>query len=266
MTIGVCLKWVTPTPGDDDRFAGISPADAAALEWALCVGEARGEDVVVAALGPAAADSALREALAVGADRAVRIDAPTGTDSLHTAVALASVLADCRLVWCGDYSLDRGSGSVPGFLAAELSSVQALGLVEVALRDGGLEVVRRLDGGRRERLSLDDTDGPAVLSVEGSTARVRRASLRASLAARTATIETVPGASHAEIVPPALRPYRPRARVLPPPSGDAALDRLRVLTDAGAAGASRGETVELDPAAAAERIIAALVEWGELPA
>jgi electron transfer flavoprotein beta subunit len=268
MTLGVCVKWVTPTPGDDDRFAGISPADAAALEWALRVGESTGEDVLVVSLGPVAAEAALREAIASGADRAVRIDGASGVDSLHTAVALAAVLSDCRLVWCGDYSLDRGSGSVPAYLAAELHAVQALGLVDVAIRDdGGLDLVRRLDGGRREVLTVPaESSEPTVLSVEGSTARVRRASLRSTLAAQSARVEVVAGATTAEIVPPALRPFRPRARVLPAPAGDAALDRLRVLTDAGSAGATRGETVELDPAAAADRILATLAEWGEHPA
>lgn len=267
MTIGVCLKWVTPTPGDDDRFAGISPADAAALEWALRTGEAAGEEVLVVSLGPAASDAALREAIASGADRAVRIDGDPNVDSQHTAVALAAVLADCRIVWCGDYSLDRGSGSVPAYLAAEMQAVQALGLVDVTVRDdGGIDLVRRLDGGRREVLALPaDAPDPAVLSVEGSTARVRRASLRSTLAAQSARIEVVTGASTAEIVPPALRPFRPRARVLPAPAGQAALDRLRVLTDAGNAGASRGETVELDPPAAADRILEALTGWGEYP-
>jgi electron transfer flavoprotein beta subunit len=267
MTIGVCVKWVTPTPGDDDRFAGVSPADAAALEWALRIGEAAGEDVLVVSLGPPAADAALREAVASGADRAVRIDGASNVDSQHTAVALAAVLTDCRIVWCGDYSLDRGSGSVPAYLAAELRAVQALGLVDVSVRDdGGIDLVRRLDGGRREVLAIAaDAPDPAVLSVEGSTARVRRASLRSTLAAQSARIEVVGGASTAEIVPPALRPFRPRARVLPAPAGDTALDRLRVLTDAGSAGATRGETVELDPADAADRILATLAEWGELP-
>ena len=41
-------------------------------------------------------------------------------------------------------------------------------------------------------------------------------------------------------------------------------ERLRVLTDAGAASAARGETVVLEPAAAAARIVAALRAWGYL--
>ena len=78
--------------------------------------------------------------------------------------------------------MDRGTGSVPAFLAHELGNAQALGLVEV---DTGHAVdravdcacVRRLDGGRREVL---DVAAPAVLSVEGSVRRLRRAPLAAA--------------------------------------------------------------------------------------
>jgi hypothetical protein len=61
-----------------------------------------------------------------------------------------------------------------------------------------------------------------------------------------------------------VRPYRPRARELPAPSGATPLERLRALTDAGAAAAARGEQVTLDPAAAAARIVQALRDWGHL--
>ena len=50
--------------------------------------------------------------------------------------------------------------------------------------------MRRLDGGRREVLAVPP---PAVLSVEGAVARLRRASLPAELESRRAVIEVVPG-------------------------------------------------------------------------
>jgi hypothetical protein len=59
-----------------------------------------------------------------------------------------------------------------------------------------------------------------------------------------------------------VRPYRPRARVLPPPRGDT-LDRLRTLTDSSSA-PQPGETVEARPADAARRIIEVLADWGYL--
>jgi electron transfer flavoprotein beta subunit len=273
MTIGVCIKWVDQRPevnvltgavsAGDQRFGGVSAADRAALEWALRCGEAWDTKVLVVTLGPAGADAELREALAAGATRAVRIDADPQAPSHIVAAALAAELSDCHTVWCGDYSSDRGSGSVPAFLAARLGAAQALGLVHLEPHPGPghVRAVRRLDGGRRERLEVS---GRSVLSVEGSTAQLRRASLAAALGAGAFTISVVPGPDLGEHPRHPTRPYRPRARALPAPDGATALDRIRALTAAHEGSDTHGELVELDPAAAADRIVAALVEWGYL--
>jgi electron transfer flavoprotein beta subunit len=210
----------------------------------------------------------LREALAVGATRAVRIDAPSDLPSAMVAQALAGVARGSTWVLCGDASADRGSGAVPAFLAAELGAAQALGLVGVEAGAAPLTVIRRLDGGRREVLAVP---APGVLSVEGSVARLRRASLPAEVAARTAPIEIAAGPVGAPERPEVVRPYRPRPRVLPIPTGDA-LARIRELTGAGGAGGVAGvgagatttETVVLEPAAAAARILETLRDWGYL--
>jgi electron transfer flavoprotein beta subunit len=168
------------------------------------------------------------------------------------------------MVVCGAYSLDRGSGSVPAFIAHHLGVAQALGLVSVSL-DGStgdsIHGVRRLDGGRRELL---DVPMPCVLSLESSVATLRRAALRDALRAERTPIEcrtvAVPTRTAVAAI---VTPYRPRARVLAPPVAATALDRIRELTDAGGH-ATRGETVELEPRAAAARIAAALREWGYL--
>ena len=266
--VAACLKW-TARPGEprtDERFAGVSEADRSALEVALRLGERLGLDVVVLAVGPAGADVALRDAIGCGAARAVRVDAPEPMTSAEVARQLSRHLADATAVVCGDHSTDRGSGSVPAFLAHRLGVAQALGLVSVdddRADRGTLAAVRRLDGGRREVLAVPL---PAVLSVEGNVAPLRRAGLRAALAARGATIEVAkvaPYATHAAT--PVVTPFRPRARVLPAPSGDDVLARLQQLTDAGAT-TPRGETVELDPPAAAARIVDALRAWGYLDA
>ncbi len=270
--IGVCLKWVDQRPefdvfgvaaAPDPRFSGVSAADRAALEVALRVRDAWAttspHEVIALTVGPVEADGILREALMAGANRAIRIDVPFGASSRLTASAIAAHLADAALVLCGDYSLDRGTGSVPAFLAAELRFAQALGLVDVDLTSlPAITALRRLDGGRRERLAIA---GPTVASVEGSVAMLRRASLRSMLGQHN--VETVAGPvqSAPETVPALTRPYRPRPRVLAAPVGTSALDRLRSITAAAGSGA-HGETVVLDPAAAADRIIATLRDWG----
>jgi electron transfer flavoprotein beta subunit len=263
--IAACVKWVAgmPEPGDD-RFAGISLADQAALECALRQAATMDDSVCVVTVGPPAAERALRDAIACGAARAVRLhladEQMKHVDSARVATMLATVLADAGSVWCGDYSGDRGTGSVPAFLAAFLSAAQALGVVEVNDLGDWLRVTRRLDGGRRELLRLD---GPAVVSVEGAVARLRRAGLPALMAARTAAVEVLAADTPDERHPPVVQPYRPRARALAAPGGPTVLDRLRELTEATAAPA-RGETVHLEPAAAAAHIVAALRGWGYL--
>ncbi|MEP7112229.1 MAG: mycofactocin-associated electron transfer flavoprotein beta subunit [Ilumatobacteraceae bacterium] len=251
--IAVCIKWIAAAT------EGLSPADEAAIEMALRHGEALRTTVIAVSVGPCEADRVLRTTLACGVTTAIRVDAPDGMDSASVAAALTPVVAHSAAVWCGDYSADRGTGSVPAFLAATLHRQQALGLVGVEFTEP-LRVTRRLDGGRREVLRLT---GPAVLSVEGSVARLRRAPLRAAIRAQSA--EVLPyGATSVHIGNSSavtVRPYRPRARVLPAPMGATPLDRLRALTDLSAA-PQPGETIEASPPAAAQRIIEVLTDWG----
>jgi electron transfer flavoprotein beta subunit len=296
--IGVCLKWVERRPeidpltgevGTDARTSGASEADQSALEWGLRLAEAWGGEVVAVTAGTAEAEPVLRDALAAGADRAARVDLPAGAASAAVAAGLAEVVAGATAVVCGDWSLDRGSGSVPAFLAARLGAAQALGLVAVELgvpgggavaRDSDtssgaphpangrgnqvLRAERRLDGGRRERLTVT---APMVLSVEGRD-RLRRAGLDGLLRARTAPIELVAApaavAGMSPDVPP-LRtgPYRPRPRVLPPPAGGSARERILALTGA-LVDRTPPELVTLDPASAADRLLAQLQTWGYL--
>ncbi|NDD96791.1 MAG: putative mycofactocin-associated electron transfer flavoprotein [Actinobacteria bacterium] len=262
MTITVCIKWVLPNRDGDERFAGISLADQAALETGLRVAEAMNEACNVITVGPPAAETSLRDALACGAHDAKRIDGGSDLSSSETARLLAAHCANSRLVVCGDYSPDRGSGSVPALIAAHLAAGQALGLIDVTIVGENLSVVRRLDGGRRERLSVGS---PAVISVEGSVARLRRAPLRATLAAANAPITVIrpdtTGAIQRSTEPQPLRPYRPRARVVPSPSGASALERVKRITDTSTS-KGHGETVHLSPTDAAQRILTSLREWG----
>jgi electron transfer flavoprotein beta subunit len=264
MRVAVCWKWVSLAREHepDQRWAGVSAADEAALETALALSD----DVTVVCLGPADADDTLRGAIAVGATRVVRIDASTELEGRTVATAIAEHIGDIDVVLCGDYSIDRGTGSVPAFIAAELGAAQALGLVDVDVHRNDdrhddrapLRVVRRLDGGRREVL---DVPLPAVLSVEGSVGRLRRASLAAELASRSAPIPSVRG-PHGRLPEPEIHPYRPRPRTLPAPGGDT-LARVRAILDVGGADA-HAETVTLAPADAAHRILDQLREWGYL--
>jgi electron transfer flavoprotein beta subunit len=269
--IGAALKWqplrpeVDPLTGAvtlDERFMGASEADLAALEWALRLAEAWEGEVVAACAGPAGADAMLRDALAAGAARAVRCEL-RGSSSSAAAAALAQAFDGFDVIVCGDHSRDRGSGSVPALLAAELGAAQALGLVKLEPEEASsIRAERRLDGGRRERLRVRP---PSVLSVEGATARLRRAPLRGVLRAGHLEVERVDAASKARDGAPArgrLRPYRPRARALDPPDPELpARERILKLTGALATRGGR-QVVRGEPAEAAEQLLRALRAWG----
>jgi electron transfer flavoprotein beta subunit len=293
----VAMKYVALRPeihaltgavATDERFSGASLADQAALEWALRIAERTVSDVIVVAVGGEESHAMLRDAIACGASRAIRISRDVGLPSSTVGAALAAVAADLAvgLVLCGDWSLDRGSGSVPPFIAAARDVGMACGLVALSFSEGGgtgggstngtgavLNVERRLDGGRRERLCVDPF-GDAVLSVEGATARLRRATLAGVIAARNMDVEVIaksPVPSEGASREAAVRhvrtaPLRPRARVLdgPPPTADPR-QRVEALTGA-FSDRTPPQRLELTPAEAADRILAQLVAWGELPA
>jgi electron transfer flavoprotein beta subunit len=269
--LAACLKLVDRRPEvdpitgvvhDEERYGAASGADLAALEWALRCADAWGGQVIAVTAGTSSADSVLRDALAAGATGALRVDLDPEAPSEVVAAALAPHVKDCEVVWCGDSSLDRGSGSVPAYLAAWLGASQALGLVgvEPQAAPGAVVGARRLDGGRRERLRVL---APAVVSVEGATALLRRATLSAKVSSRAASVSVVAGPAHREHLAHRARPFRPRPRTLPGPAGDHAFERILQLTATHTAPAAVA-AVELDPDQAAGRILEALTTWGYL--
>ena len=228
------------------RDRGPNVSELAALENALRLAEPWDALVVAAAVAPAGADEMLRDALAVGAAQALRVEParwmarprPVGLvgGERESAAALAEALRRRYgvpdLVLCGALAADRATGSFPAFLAASLGAAQALGCVRLEPVDGyALRVHRRLDGGRREVLMVRP---PAVVSVEAAGVRLRRAGLPATLARPNAaiTVASTPTAAAARRIRLlGAHPYRPRPRELPGPTGTA-LCRTLELTGA----------------------------------
>lgn len=270
--VAACLKSVDRRPDvdpltgaviHDPRSAGTSDADDAALEWALRIGERWGLPVVAITAGPPDADGVLRSALAAGAGRAIRVPGAPDAPSAAVAAALAAVMPDVALTVCGNWSIDRGSGSVPAFLAAHRGAAQALGLVSLDPgpdAGSGIRADRRLDGGRRERLHVPL---PAVISVEGGSARLRRAPLASVVASRSAPVEVAPAGPTDAVVPGRRAPLRPRSRSRPAPASTTARERILELTGA-LTDPTPPQRLVLEPAAAAGRLIDQLRAWGYL--
>jgi electron transfer flavoprotein beta subunit len=223
----VCVKLVKVL-GDEVEFTkdglGVDPDylehalnewDACAVEEALRIKERVGEGEVVAiTAGDKRSEDALRRCLAMGADRAIRVDS-AAIDPIATAGALATAVApeSPDLVLCGVQSSD----SVQGSTGTALS--ERLGLPRVAVvkklewsGSGPATVHRELEGGL---VDVVEVDTPAVLTIQTGINQPRYATLRAIKLAEQQQVAVVAGPGGGD------HAYRVR-RMFSPPKGEGA--------------------------------------------
>ncbi len=225
-----------PEPG----LFKMSACDEFALEEGLSLKDAlAGSEVWAVSLGPARAEAVLRRALGMGADQAALL---LGEDEppLRPARVAAALAEWARpkafdLVLTGVMSEDAMQGTVGPMLAELLGLACATSVVEIApAPEGGLRVLREMEGGRRQALKINL---PALLTVQSSARAPRYPTLSALLKAKKATI-----ASHA------------------PELNAGAGDRERLLGLAWPGRTRAGLTLEGDTAAKADRLYAILRE------
>lgn len=103
----------------------INPDDKAGLEAALRLKDAQGAHVTVLSMGPPQADTALREALAMGADEAILVTdrAFGGADTWATAHTIAAALKtlDYDLIITGRQAIDGDTAQVGPQIAENLN-------------------------------------------------------------------------------------------------------------------------------------------------
>ncbi|SDI30107.1 electron transfer flavoprotein subunit beta/FixA family protein, partial [Aneurinibacillus migulanus] len=98
----------------------MNPYDEYAVEEAITLRDEHGGEVTVITVGPERAESALRTALAMGADKAVIVDdEDIETDEYSIAKILAAVIKDREydIILGGNMAVDNGSGQVGPRLA-----------------------------------------------------------------------------------------------------------------------------------------------------
>ena len=123
------------------------------------------DEVVIMTMGPPQAEEALREALALGAHRAIhlsdRVFAVADTLGTSRTLALAIEKEGADLVLCGRKALDSETWQVPPQVAAFLGWPHVISISELERAGDGLRLTRETDFGH----DVYEADLPLVVSV-----------------------------------------------------------------------------------------------------
>jgi electron transfer flavoprotein beta subunit len=156
----------------DTRHLGftISPHEECGVEEAVRLVEANGGESVVLTLGPPEAVEQLRDAMALGIDRAIHLQ--TGGEEWDPEATAGAILAAIRgeeaasgpfdVVFFGNESADSGGFQVGLRVAQALGRPVVTGLKKVAIEGSSLRCEQEVDGGRDVYL----LPLPAVVTVK----------------------------------------------------------------------------------------------------
>lgn len=200
MKILVCITHVPDTTAriafteNNTRFDTtgvqfiIGPYDDYALARAVELKESNGAEVTVVNVGDASTEPTIRKALAIGADKAIRVDADP-TDSFFVAKQLAAVAEQDSydLILMGRESLDFNSGVVHG-MVGELLGLPSISPVMSLELDGNVaKLTREIEGGT-ENLEVSM---PFVAGCQEPIAEWKIPNMRGIMTARTKPLEVV---------------------------------------------------------------------------
>lgn len=144
-------------------------------------------EVVVVSIGPKECQEQLRTALALGADRAIQVEAADVMDSVSIAKVLNKVVAEeqPKLVILGKQSIDSDNNQTGQMLAALAGLPQATFASEVIVEENSVAVTREIDGGLQTlKLSL-----PAIVTTDLRLNEPRYASLPNIMKAKRKPLE-----------------------------------------------------------------------------
>jgi len=169
----------------------INPFDMYAIEEALRIREKiEGTTVTVLSMGPPQVESALREAISLGVDKAILLSdrAFAGADTLATSLTLAQgvqTVGDVQLIFMGKQAIDGDTGQVGPGVAEHMGIPHITDIRKIEEINEKEAVVERLleDGYVRLKVGL-----PAVLTVVKEINEPRLPSLRGKMAAKKAEI------------------------------------------------------------------------------
>ncbi len=185
----------------------MNPFDEIAVEEAIRLKEKGiATEVVVVSIGVKQAQETLRNALAMGADRAILIEAAsdvhTDIEPLAVAKLLAAVMKEEQpgLVLAGKQAIDNDMNATGQMLAALLGWAQATFASEVAVEGDKARITREVDGG----LQVIEVKLPAIITADLRLNEPRYASLPNIMKAKAKPLATKTPADYGVDIAPRL--------------------------------------------------------------
>jgi electron transfer flavoprotein beta subunit len=181
----------------DTRFLGfvVSPHEECAVEEAVRLIDANGGESVVLTLGPPEAADQLRDALAIGIERAVHLETDgSDWDPVATAGAITDAVKELEavdgpfdLILAGNESADSGGYQVAIRVAVALDRPIVTGIKALEVRDGVATARRQVPGGA----DVYELPLPAVVAVREGINLPRYPSVPGRLRAKRKEVERI---------------------------------------------------------------------------
>jgi electron transfer flavoprotein beta subunit len=203
VNILVCLKQVPDTEtqikiAQDGRSIAtdnikwiMNPYDEYAVEEALRIREKFGGEVTIISVGPSRVTESIKTALAMGADKAIRVDDLSigVSDSLGISNILAAVIKGLSydIILCGKQGVDDDHG-LAGSMLAELLGIPQISVVtklEVSEDGSNLKAQREIEGAT---LAIE-APLPALITTQKGLNEPRYASLPGIMKAKNKPLD-----------------------------------------------------------------------------
>jgi electron transfer flavoprotein beta subunit len=172
----------------------INPFDEIALEEALRIKEKGGAtEVIVVSIGPGDTQQQLRTGLAMGADRAILVQADSAVEPLAAAKIFLKLIEkeSPQFVLLGKQGIDDDNNQTGQMLAALWDRPQATFASKIELDGGKAKVTREVDAG----LETIEVDLPAVFTTDLRLNEPRYVKLPDIMKAKKKPLDIVPIAS-----------------------------------------------------------------------
>lgn len=201
MKILVCITHVPDTTSrisftdNDTKFNSdgvqfiIGPYDDYALARAVELKEQHGGEITVLNVGTQASTQTMSKALAIGADKAIRVDAEP-LDSLFVAKEIAEVAKKDAydLILMGRESIDFNGAVVHGMVAEILGLPCVSPVMKLEVENGVAKMTKEIEGGKEEV----EAKLPLVAGCQEPIAEWKIPNMRGIMMARSKPNEVVP--------------------------------------------------------------------------